>query len=1222
MNQPPTLSYDPGNWLCQSLSDPLTTPPPSDHPDWPPHSALPPITLAEVPLTNRYRWLLDHLPDLLCCCTTDGRITYANRAYCQFFQRSEAQLLGLPVWSLLPGSDQARFQQAIAHSQDQPQPLTETVAIGGATVEAAPQRWVTWTFQCLRPESAPLDGETRQPIEILIQGREPATPPDAASDPRRPPVDDQGDRAIGRLPATPPDPVWAIPLSMTDILNHAGVSLASFRLYRDSRWEYDYFSEGCASVFGYTATEFIGDAQLWWSQVDPGDRQRVIVPAQAQLLHGQDTRTEYRFRHKDGRIRWIESILTSRYDAAIDCWHVIAVDSDITPLKQTELQLRQQEANFSALLENIAGSIWAVDHHYRLIIGNTHFQQMMEQGLGHPLQPGDSVLAPAIPAEILAEWQGYYDRALGGEQFSIERPSLYNPTVSWSDHHFNPIRAANGDILGVTVFGQDVTDRWQAKAQLERQAERLREAQRIGRIGSWECDFTQGITTWSEELFEIAGLDPQQPAPGYPDVLALVHPDDRPMYQALIEQSLAMGGSYNTDLRILCADGSLKYIAVHGEAVMDTQGQVIRMLGTAVDITARKRAEIALWQRAERDRLVKTITQNIHQSLDLAQILATTVNDVLGVLQVDRALIFRLYASGAGSVIQVATTPDYPLQDILQWQDACFSDDHHTFYRQGQPRPVDDVLQDDWRDCQAELMHQLGVKSKLVAPILTPSEAGPPLLWGLLIIHTCAQQRVWQAMEVDLLQQIADRLAIAIQQSELYNQVRQFNADLEHQVQVRTAELRNAFEFEATLKRISDHVRDSLDEAKILQTVVQELVYALGVSACNASQYDLERGIAVVNYEYTRLPRPYKNRTIPLAERPEIYETLLQLRSLQFCPLPPDPELGKLLMLVVPIQDNQTSLGDLWLLDNHPGRQFSEQQIRLVEQVANQCAIALRQSRLYHAAQQQVTELERLNQLKDDFLSTVSHELRTPMTNIIMATQVLEILLARANFTEPDAERVDRYFQILTNECRREMNLVNDLLEFSRLETATEPLVFTPVDLGEWLPQLIKPFEERLQQQQQRLALELEANLPPINTHIPSLERIIMELLNNACKYTPAGETIAITSQRITMPRGALSPTDRGPSPSGDRAAPLEESQLRVSICNSGVEIPVAEQERIFERFYRIPQHDPWKYGGTGLGLALVKKMITRIQGEIHVESQNHYTCFALTLPFYDPLVT
>jgi len=1065
------------------------------------------------------------------------------------------------------------------------------------------EHWVAWTYQRLPTALVGAADEAHGPVEILLQGQILASETLTANLTIAPPG--QGER--------PPTPATSVPIDA--ILNHAGVAIASFRLYPDHRWYYDYFSQGCAAVFGYTAAEFAADTNLWWSQIDPEDWQQVIVPAQRQLLRDGEARTRYRFRHKDGRIRWIESVLTAQYDAAANCWQVIAVDSDITPLKETEVQLRQQEANLSALVENIEGSIWAIDRDYRLIISNTDFQQRIDQVLGHPLQPGDCVLSPEFPAEILAEWQGYYDRALAGERFSLELQMQLPTTCPWIEYRFNPIRAGNGDILGVTIFGQDVSDRRQVKEQLQQQADRLREIQRIGQIGSWECDFIRQSTTWSEELFDIAGLPRQSPPPGYPDLLALLHPDDRAMYQALVEQTLAQGGSYNTDVRILQPGGTLKYIAVHGEAIVDAQGQVTRLLGTAVDITTRKQAEIALWQQAERDRLVKTITQNIHRSLELAQILATTVDDVLRVLRADRALIFRLHPSGAGSVIQIATHPDYPLTEILHWQDACFSDRHHAFYRQGQPRLVADVDQDDWRDCQAQLMAQLGVQSKLVAPILAPNETDLPLLWGLLIIHACAQKRAWQPVEVDLLQQIADQLAIAIQQSELYHQVRQFNADLERQVQVRTAELRYAFEFEATLKRISDHVRDSLDEGQILQTVVQELVYALGVSGCNASQYDLERGTAVVNYEYTRLTRPYKNRTIQLAERPEIYEPLLQLRSLQFCPLPPDPELGQLLMLVVPIQDNQTSLGDLWLLDNQPGRQFTEQQIRLVEQVANQCAIALRQSRLYHAAQRQVTELERLNRLKDDFLSTVSHELRTPMTNIIMATQVLEILLARASFTDADAERVDRYFQILTSECRREMNLVNDLLEFSRLETSTSPLELTPVDLSEWLPQLIQPFEERLQKQDQQLQVDLGTGLPPVHTHIPSLERVLTELLHNACKYTPAGETIVVTCQRVTVPVTAPAATDatppQAPGPQGDR--------MQVSICNSGVEIPVTEQERIFERFYRIPNHDPWKYGGTGLGLALVKKITTRIQAEIRVESQDLRTCFSLTLPIYRP---
>ena len=96
---------------------------------------------------------------------------------------------------------------------------------------------------------------------------------------------------------------------------------------------------------------------------------------------------------------------------------------------------------------------------------------------------------------------------------------------------------------------------------------------------------------------------------------------------------------------------------------------------------------------------------------------------------------------------------------------------------------------------------------------------------------------------------------------------------------------------------------------------------------------------------------------------------------------------------------------------SHPKAYFEELEIRLVQQVSNQCAIALRQSRLYQAAQAQVEELERLNQLKDDFLSTVSHELRTPMANIKMATQMLEITLKPLGVFDSETSPINRYFQ-------------------------------------------------------------------------------------------------------------------------------------------------------------------------------------------------------------------
>ncbi|HEY9894101.1 MAG TPA: CHASE2 domain-containing protein, partial [Candidatus Sericytochromatia bacterium] len=143
---------------------------------------------------------------------------------------------------------------------------------------------------------------------------------------------------------------------------------------------------------------------------------------------------------------------------------------------------------------------------------------------------------------------------------------------------------------------------------------------------------------------------------------------------------------------------------------------------------------------------------------------------------------------------------------------------------------------------------------------------------------------------------------------------------------------------------------------------------------------------------------------------------------------------------------------------------------------------------------QQVAELQRVGQLKDDFLSTVSHELRSPMTNIKMAIEMLKISRSK--------EATDRYLQILQNECARETDLINDLLDLQRLEAGAQTYTPEAIDLSDWLPPILQSFSQRAETQQQSLQMDLPPQLPALISDQPSLERIVVELVNNACKYT------------------------------------------------------------------------------------------------------------------------
>ncbi len=288
-------------------------------------------------------------------------------------------------------------------------------------------------------------------------------------------------------------------------------------------------------------------------------------------------------------------------------------------------------------------------------------------------------------------------------------------------------------------------------------------------------------------------------------------------------------------------------------------------------------------------------------------------------------------------------------------------------------------------------------------------------------------------------------------------------------------------------------------------------------------------------------------------------------------------------------------IGTICALDYVP-RKLSQKQVDALQVLSRQVMtqLELRRVLIDLDERQQVElvllesikELEKLNQLKDDFLSTVSHELRTPMSNMKIAIQMLKRFLTDTN------QQSQRYIKILQSECNREINLLDDLLDLQRLEAASYPIsLVETVSLQEWLPSMMEPFRVRTQERQQTLQLNLSPDLPPLISNRASLERILAELLNNACKYTASGGEIVLSIDYKSV------------------------SATTIFTINNSEEISASELPRIFEKFYRVPKADRWQQGGTGLGLALVHKLVERLQGNIQVKSSNGWTSFIVQLP-------
>lgn len=254
--------------------------------------------------------------------------------------------------------------------------------------------------------------------------------------------------------------------------------------------------------------------------------------------------------------------------------------------------------------------------------------------------------------------------------------------------------------------------------------------------------------------------------------------------------------------------------------------EIKSFFGIARDITARKHTETQLRHQAKSEQLINQTAQKIRQSLNLDRILDTTVTEIQQLLHCDRLIVYQFTDATRGIITAEATASG--VEGILHrsFEDNCFGDVYQNVYLQGYHTLTSDIENRTNLDpCYQAMLRELKVKANLVVPILLREERpGRPApnteLWGLLIAHHCREPHPWDANEIQLLQDIALQLAIAIQQAQLYQQVqsqlqerckaetalRELNEDLESRVQQRTQELAQRDRYLSGIVEIQRHL--------------------------------------------------------------------------------------------------------------------------------------------------------------------------------------------------------------------------------------------------------------------------------------------------------------------------------------------------------------------------------------------------------------------------------
>lgn len=644
-----------------------------------------------------------------------------------------------------------------------------------------------------------------------------------------------------------------------------------------------------------------------------------------------------------------------------------------------------------------------------------------------------------------------------------------------------------------------------------------------------------------------------------------------------------------TVLPWICKDGVTIWTEHSCVRIYDKDGNLIAIEGIARDITARKQAEIQLQQQGERDRLLGAIASRIRQSLNLNEILQTTVEEVRQFLQANRVIIYRFDANHSGVLVAESVEPNWLLEATRKIH-ATLLQEIHSEDNWGDFQTINDINQAGLSPNLIELMTRLQIKARLVVPILQDNHH-----WGLLTVHQCSGPRQWQQTEIDFLKQLATQVAIAIQQAQLFNQVQQ----------------------QATREQLLNHITQALnsrlDPNYILQEIVNLIGEGFGVDRVIIFSIDditirflnewraSDQVVSVLNWKMT-IPKhldlldPTSNfsfyRVCHAPNYAEIPLTPIQRERIQ--------QAQVVSALRVPIFIRDQLFGGLSLQTTTTYRTFKEEEIHLLKRIADQAAIALFNAQSYERLEQLVKERtqeleqeklisEAADRAKSEFLTNMSHELRTPLTSILgFSNLLLEEIFGPLN------EKQQQYVACISSSGEHLLALINDLLDLSKIEAGKEELALEITQVEEVCQACISLVQQRVGSRGLELVLAVSPDVTNCIADQRRLKQILFNLLSNAVKFTLSGSVIL----KVDKP----------------------ERKITFSVIDTGIGIAQAELATLFEPFRQLNSELNRKYQGTGLGLALTRKLARLHGGDIMVTSElGRGSCFTVYLPEYPP---
>ncbi|MDZ8188189.1 MAG: PAS domain S-box protein [Nostoc sp. ChiSLP02] len=550
-----------------------------------------------------------------------------------------------------------------------------------------------------------------------------------------------------------------------------------------------YVSSGCKNLYEIEPEVIEANFRVLYELIHPQD----IKAFTKSITVCKETLTPWQWEGRiftpSGKLKWVQANFAPETQQEGDVlWNGLVID--ITEQKQAQAKLQASEAQYKAILSAIPDLMFRISR-------DGEYLDLKSEGANVTLNREEIVgrnLQELLPSDVAAISQEAIAKTLDTGSLQTYEYQLATP-LGIRDYEARLVVSGIDEVVAIV---RDITERKQAEITLQNLAQKFAKAFSCSPDSITISTLIEGrFIEVNDSFVRLSGYERDE-AIGKTsfDLNLWINASDR---LKIIQELQTTGVIRNLELDFRQKSGKIITILLSAE-IIDLDGNPC-LLAVHHDITERKQVEAQLLIAAQRDRLLAETLVRIRSSLNLEEILQTTVTEVRQFLQADRVFIGLYNATSGVRTLAESVDPKYPSVSGWSTNDEAYLQELKNFLQDNVVRVVEDITQMPASSKVTTHCEKFQTRAALAVPIMLDEE-----LFGALIANQCSAPRHWQPIEIDLLQQMSEQVAIAIHQSRIYRELAQLNTNLEHQVRERTAQLQQKIQEVEELHRVKDVV--------------------------------------------------------------------------------------------------------------------------------------------------------------------------------------------------------------------------------------------------------------------------------------------------------------------------------------------------------------------------------------------------------------------------------